>query len=217
VAAELTASDTVEQTVEQITAFTAQTFGTQHAGVTLVEDGGTFRTAGPTDPSVRTADDLQNVLREGPCVEAATTSRSVVSNDVARDPRWPSWGPRIAALGLGSILSSDLHGGGRRVGALNVYGPTGHVFTPEDLELGQVLAQQASVALRFSEKIEGLTTALHTRTVIGQAQGVLIERYRVDADRAFDMKRFSQDQNIRLAEIARRIVADAVPDPSLER
>lgn len=209
-AAELTAADTVEQTVEQIAAFAAHAFGTAHAGVTLIPSTGSrFRTAGSTDSLVRSADELQNELSEGPCVDAATTSRSVVSNNIRFDPRWPSWGPKVAALGLGSILSSELHAGGRRLGALNVYGPADHEFTREDIELGQVLAQQAAVALRFSTKIEGLTVALDTRTVIGQAQGVLIERYKVDPERAFAiLKRFSQEQNVRLVEIARRVVTD---------
>ncbi|WP_396042999.1 ANTAR domain-containing protein [Aeromicrobium sp. UC242_57] len=105
----------------------------------------------------------------------------------------------------------SLHAEGRRLGSLTVYRPADQEFTREDVELGQVLAHQASIALRFSKKLEGLTAALASRTVIGQAQGVLIERYKVGPDRAFEiLKRFSQEQNVRLVEIARGLVSDVV-------
>jgi GAF domain-containing protein len=206
--AEIAESPTVDGSIEQIVAFTAQTFGTDHAGVTLVRDRGRrLETVGPTTPVVREADDLQNKLREGPCVAAAVESRSVVSNDVARDPRWPVWGPRVAELGLESVLSSELHAGGARMGALNVYGAQDHQFTHEDVEVGQLLAQQASVALKFVEQIDGLNVALDSRTLIGQAQGMLMERYGIDAEAAFAaLRRVSQDENVRLVKVARSIV-----------
>ena len=206
--AEIAESPSVEGSIDQIVAFTAQTFGTDHAGVTLIRDRGRrFETAAPTTPAVRHADELQNDLREGPCVDAAVESRSVVSNDVARDPRWPAWGPRVAELGLESVLSSELHAGGSRIGALNVYGAHDQQFTHEDIELGQLLAQHASVALKFVERIDGLHVALDSRTLIGQAQGMLMERYGIDADRAFAvLKRVSQDENIRLVKVAGSIV-----------
>jgi len=215
---ELVRARSVNETVERVTSFSARAFGTGHAGVTLLQDRATrFPPAGPTDTLVRQADELQDVLSEGPCVDAATHGRSVLCNDIGQDLRWPSWGPRVIRLGFDSILSSALQGGGRRLGALNVYGPAGHRFTAEDVELGRAVAYQASVALRLSEEIEGLRSALDTRTLIGQAQGVLIERYAVDADRAFSiLRRFSQDQNTRLVEIARTIVTEAGNPPPQE-
>lgn len=205
---EIAESPSVEGSIDQIVAFTAQTFETEHAGVTLIRDRGRrFETAGPTTSAVRRADELQNALKQGPCVDAAVESRSVVSNHVARDPRWPAWGPQVAELGLESVLSSELHAGGSRIGALNVYGAQDREFTHEDIELGQLLAQHASVALKFVEQIDGLHVALDSRSLIGQAQGMLMERYGIDADRAFGvLKRLSQDENIRLVNVARSIV-----------
>jgi transcriptional regulator with GAF, ATPase, and Fis domain len=198
----------VDGSIDQIVAFTAQTFDTDHAGVTLIRDRGRrFETAGPTSPVVREADELQDRLRQGPCVDAAVESRSVVSHAVARDPRWPAWGPRVARLGLASVLSSELHAGGTRIGALNVYAGRDRQFTHEDVEVGRLLAQHASVALKFVEQIDGLNVALDSRTLIGQAQGMLMERYGIDAEGAFAaMKRVSQDENVRLVTVAKSIV-----------
>jgi GAF domain-containing protein len=201
-------SPSVEGSIDQIVSFAAETFDTRHAAVTLIRDRGRrFDTAGPTTSAVRQADELQNILRQGPCVDASVESRSVVSNDVARDPRWPGWGPRVAKLGLRTVLSSELHAGGSRIGALNVYGDQDREFTHEDVEVGKVLAQHASVALKFVEQIDGLTVALESRSVIGQAQGMLMERYGIDADRAFAvLKRVSQDENVRLVKLAGSVV-----------
>lgn len=205
----LVESTTVATTVDQITAFTAQTFDTPYVGTTLIRNGGKrFETAGPTHDAVKVADDLQDELHEGPCVDAALESRTLVSNDLASDPRWPRWGPRIVHLGLRSILSSEIHSEAGRIGALNVYGDGRREFTREDMETAQLLAAHAGVALRVAEKVEGLMTALDSRTVIGQAQGILMNQYSLEQDKAFAvLKRLSQDRNIRLAEIARRIVA----------
>lgn len=208
----LATADSVAQAAQSITAFAARTFDTSHAGITLLRGRGRrFMPLAPTDAAVLRADALQDELSEGPCVDATTLGRSVVSNDVVGDERWPRWAPHVVDLGLGSILSSTMQSGRRRLGAINVYGPAGHEFSSDDIERGRALAHYASVALRLSEKVEGLRLALETRTGIGQAQGVLMERYRIDAERAFDiLKRFSQDENMRLVKVADRIVADAV-------
>jgi AmiR/NasT family two-component response regulator len=88
-----------------------------------------------------------------------------------------------------------------------VYGSQDRRFTHEDIELGQLLAQHASVALKLVEQIDGPYVALDSRSLIGQAQGMLMERYGLDADRAFGvLKRVSQDENIRLVDVARSIV-----------
>jgi GAF domain-containing protein len=198
----------VAPTPEQITEYVAQTFDTPFTGFTLIRDKGRrFETVGPTADVVRQADQLQHELREGPCVDAATQSRTLVSNNLTTDDRWPRWAPRVAGLGLGSILSTQVHAGGGRIGALNIYGAPDRNFTSEDIELAHILAGQASVALRVAQKIEHLTTALDSRTVIGQAQGILMHQYGIDADRAFAvLKRLSQDRNVRLLGIAQEIV-----------
>ena len=53
------------------------------------------------------------------------------------------------------------------------------------------------------ETIEQLTQAVENRTVIGQALGILMERFSFDADQAFDyLARCSKEQNRKLYAIA---------------
>ncbi|MET0819448.1 MAG: GAF and ANTAR domain-containing protein [Aeromicrobium sp.] len=209
---DLADTPTTGETVQQAVAFAAQTLATPYAGATVIRDHVPhLETVSPTHGTVRRADELQDALDEGPCIDAAVESRTVVSNDLASDRRWPSWGPRAAELGLESVLSSEIHANGRRVGALIIYGSPGHAFTREHVEVGAVLAQQVSVALRSAQRITGLRAALDARTVVGQAQGALMERYGVDADRAFSiLRRLSQERDVRLVQVARAVLLQAL-------
>jgi len=215
---ELSRLSTVDQTAAQIVAFGMETVGTQFAGITMIRGRGRFETVGPSAPVVTRADHRQYELREGPCVDASTTSRTVMSADLASDARWPRWGPAAVQLGFRSILSAELHAGGERIGALNLYGSRTRQFTDEDVDVAQLFASHAAAALAAVRLREGLQNALYSRTVIGQAQGILMERFDVDADRAFAvLRRYSQDENIKLTDVARRLVATTeLPAPPPE-
>lgn len=75
-------------------AFAQQAVGTTHAGITLHQPGGRFTSLGVTHPVVEQADQLQYQLREGPCVDVAVRTPTVVCPDVGQDPRWPRWAAR---------------------------------------------------------------------------------------------------------------------------
>jgi AmiR/NasT family two-component response regulator len=63
------------------------------------------------------------------------------------------------------------------------------------------------------QQIANLQAALETRHTIGLAQGLLMGRYGLTEDQAFAyLARISQDRNVKLRELARRLVAgDLVP------
>ncbi len=153
-------------------------------------------------------------------MDAVTVSQTVVSSDLASDARWPTWGPAAVRLGFRSVLSAELRAGGERIGAINLYGDEVRLFSEDDADVARLFACHAAAALAAVKLREGLQNALDTRTVIGQAQGVLIERFGVDADRAFAiLRRYSQDGNVKLTDVARRLVStldlpDGESDPS---
>lgn len=213
-AIELSQAETVDQTAAQIVAFGMQTIGTRYAGITMIRGRGRLETVGPSAPVVRDADRLQYVLEEGPSIDSATRSQTVLSAEVTSDPRWPRWGPAAADLGLHSVLSADLHAGGRRIGSINLYGERGRQFSEEDADVARLFASHAAAALAAMSLREGLQNALDSRTLIGRAQGILMERFGVDADRAFSiLRRYSQDGNRKLVEVARSLLETAeLPD-----
>ncbi|MCW2838869.1 MAG: hypothetical protein JWR55_352 [Aeromicrobium sp.] len=213
-AIELSEAVTVAQSAQQIVDFAMKTVGSQFAGITMLRGRGAFETVGPSAPSVVAADNLQYQLNEGPSVDAATTSRLVLSPDLADDRRWPRWGPAAVELGFRSILSAELHAGGRRIGSINLYGSVERQFSRDDVDIAELFAKHAAAGLAAVSLREGLQNALDSRTIVGQAQGVLMERFSVDADRAFSiLRRYSQDGNRKLVEVARDLVESTqLPD-----
>ena len=197
-----------EEAVDKLVAVAVETVGTSFGGITLIHDHGKrFETVGSTAPSVTDADRLQYELREGPCVDASLTSRSFSSSNLADDPRWPTWGPQVSALGFHSILSSEIHGRGRRIGALNLYGATETAFDDKDFEMAQMFAHQAALVLGYVLHESELMHALETRTVIGQAQGILMQRFQISSATAFALlRRHSMTTNTRVRDLADYII-----------
>jgi GAF domain-containing protein len=199
----------VKEAVSRIVRYAVAAVGTPYAGVTLLRPGQQLESMATTDPIVDAADHLQYDLQEGPCLDAAVDRNShvLLSKDLAVDDRWPQWGPKTAALGLHAVLSAELRAGQRRLGALNLYGEQPRQFSSDDAATAHLFAAHATLALTAASTVEGLQTALDTRTEIGQAQGILMERFDLDADRAFEvLRRYSQNTNLKLHEVARTLI-----------
>lgn len=177
-------------------------------GVSLVERG-TISTPAASSEELRELDEAQYALGEGPCREAIRTEATIIVGDLATDPRWPRWGQAmVSELGIRSSLSFRLFTSDDDTwGALNIYSTQPHAFTHEDVSHGQTIAAMAAVALARSIKDEQLAQALETRTVIGQATGVLMERFDLSPEAAFDvLRRISSHHNVKLRDLAADVV-----------
>ena len=161
-------------------------------------------------------DELQEQCNEGPCVTAAVDELIVRTDDFTHERRWLKYSAAIADLGVRSGLSFKLYTGAQTAGALNLFGLQPHAFNGESEAIGSVLAAHAASAILASRHGEQLESALNTRDTIGQAKGVIMERYNVDAMRAFEMLReLSQTSNTRLVDIADRVIATRAPSQAL--
>lgn len=199
--------DDLAETGESVVALACDTLDCQHAGLTVFRSGGSFETLAPTSPLVSEADQLQYQLGEGPCVEAAWEEETFVSNDLARDPRYPAWGPKAAAMGFGSLLASRLSIGGSTIGALNLYSTETREYSADDRDTAVIFASHAAATIMTVRERENLKHAVEGRTLIGQAQGILMERFDLDADRSFAvLRRFSQTQNLKLRRVAELVI-----------
>ena len=190
--------------------------GCDAAGVCVVYRGDRIDTHATSNDALRQVDALQHELDEGPCLDALQREDTVRSNDLSTDDRWPRWGPEVAErLGLFSILSYRLFSSNGNLGALNLYGSRTSAFTPDDIHDGLTLAAHVSVALAGAQEVENLEKALGGRTVIGQATGILMERFDLEAERAFSvLSRMSQQRNVKLRQLAEQIVTTrTVPKP----
>lgn len=192
-----------DEAIAQIVQLALDSVDCDYASVTLVHADGTLETVASSHPVVDQADALQYALTEGPCLTAAETNGLFVIPETATDPRWPNWGPRAAALGLHSVLSVHLFTERDVLGALNLYARPSYRYSEDDIEAAQVVAAHASVGLARSRSEQNLWRAVDARHVIGQAQGVLMERFSLEAEASFAvLRRYSQQHNIKLHEVA---------------
>lgn len=181
--------------------------GADVAGVLLVGNGGTHQTLAPTSELLFELDDLQLATGEGPCLQAALDETVVRTDDFRDEPRFPNYAPRVVELGLLSALSFKLYTDDRTAGALNLFGFRPELWTVEAETIGTVLAAHAAAAILASREGDQLQSALSTRDRIGQAKGIIMERYTIDDVRAFEMLRqLSQDTNTKLTDVAQRVI-----------
>jgi GAF domain-containing protein len=214
----LTGQRPVAETLIHIAEFAVQAIpGAEGAGLTMLEDDRPQTVVASAD-FVRAVDEVQYGLGEGPCLLAVESRQTQLSGSLGGEPRWPRFGPRVGRMGVHSVLSLPLLLPDRVVGAMNVYGHAKNAFGPESVRIGELFARPAAVSvhnarvLAQSQRLaEQLAAALTSRAVIDQALGVIMSRTGAGADEAFDrLRSMSQAQHIKVAEIARVLVDEAV-------
>ncbi len=215
----LVAEVPLSETLTRIAEITVEALpGAAFAGMTLLDDGGRGTTAVFTDPGSPEIDAAQYATGEGPCLDAWRTRRVVHLPDLAASvatDRYAAFCELAHSLGIHSTLSLPLHVGDRSLGALNLYATSVDGFGDADLGTAQELADVAAVLLANSQDYwagqllnQQLDAALSSRAVIDQAKGILMARTpQLDADAAFELlKRTSQRENLKLRDVAVRIV-----------
>ncbi|MEV5968220.1 ANTAR domain-containing protein, partial [Kribbella sp. NPDC051952] len=176
--------------------------------------GGRALTVEATDKLLWNLDAAQYELREGPCYEAATGSVHVASPALADDKRFPRYAAVALAEGIHAQAGIRLFDAPKSRGALNLYARESGSF--EDLgALGALFQHQSTVAIAYAHQIENLQEAVRTRGTIGQAVGIVMERYQLTDDRAFAfLTRLSQHGNVKLRLVAEQIIraSDNAPE-----
>jgi GAF domain-containing protein len=210
-AREVAAPMGVEHVLKSVTATVMDLIeGVDAAGVLLITKGGTFETHAGTDALIHRLDMLQQELREGPCYEAAVDELVVRTADFRTETRWPRYSPAMVDIGVLSALSFKLYTSDSTAGALNLFGFKANAFGADAEALGSVLAAHAAAAIVASRQGEQLQSALLSRDLIGQAKGILMQKFGVDAVQAFELLRqLSQTSNTKLVDVAQRMVDDS--------
>ncbi len=195
--------------LESLTASAAtNTPGVDFASITLYGEDHALRTVAPTQPLAKQLDALQYDLREGPCYAAVTEQRFVLINDTASSVEYPLYSSRAAALGVGAQAALQLVHGKQRAG-LNLYAHTPGAFDQSTVQIAELFATQAAALLGYADQVEQLSEALHTRTDIGTAMGILMERHSMDRNQAFALlARTSQNRNIKVRALAQIVIND---------
>jgi GAF domain-containing protein len=169
-----------------------------------INDKRVLVTRASSDEVVQRANALQHALGQGPCLDVMRDQNTVVSTSLEHDQRWPAWAPRVhAELGVDSMMSLLVYTDRVSFGALSLYARDGQRFDADDVAVGQALAAQLAVSMAAERQIDQLGLGMRNRIVIGQAQGILMERLDITADQAFDyLRRASMHTNRKVVEIA---------------
>ncbi|MBW0013173.1 GAF and ANTAR domain-containing protein [Mycobacterium sp.] len=187
--------------------------GCQYAGITLAEKGGSVTNVVATHRYPGILDAIQAESGEGPCLAAAWRHHMMYIDDLNVDQRWPRYQRHaLERTPVRSIASYELYGDGKTMAALNFYNEQPHAFTGESLELGGVFATHVALAWSMMRRQDQFRSALASRDIIGQAKGVIMERFNLDAVEAFDLlSRLSQRSNTKLIDIANALIDSEHP------
>ncbi len=187
--------------------------GSQYAGITLAERNKTVSNVVATHHYPKILAAIQDRYGEGPCVEAAWRHHVMHIDDLYVDRRWPRYRHHaLEQTPIRSIRSYELFVDGHGMAALNFYADDSHAFTDDSIHLGGVFATHVALAWSMLRRQDQFRSALASRDTIGQAKGVIMERFDLDAVEAFDLlTRLSQDSNRRVIDIATALIETEHP------
>lgn len=181
--------------------------GTDEGSISVITARTRVMSQAPTSDLPRLVDAVQEEVRQGPCLDAAYEHETVRIDDMTHEQRWPLFAARAAELGAGSMLALQLYVEGDDLGAINLFARTPESFTDESEEIGLLVAAHAAIAYVGARNGAHLAAALANRDLIGQAKGMVMERYHLKSDRAFLLlTRVSQNSNRKLLHVATELV-----------
>lgn len=206
----------VQEAIEKLAkSLMGEVDGCDAVSITMME-GEVITTAFRTDHDCEEVDQVQYSNGTGPCIDAMRSNQVLKTEPLEDEDRWPEYAAAAKKHGFTAVLAAPLSLEGMAIGALNLYSRSIEPFPESSVSPAAAYAAQMSHAIdyaklyeRASITIEQLEEALKSRAVIDQAMGVLMEREGVASTEAFEMLRTaSQHSNVKLRDIARRIVEE---------
>jgi hypothetical protein len=188
--------------------------GCDHASVMTRSPEGELASPAATDSVARMVEQLEQEVHAGPCVDALVDDKPRLAPDLTDpDVPWPTLRARVlATTPVRGMLGFQIAvPGGRKLGALNLFTDRAGGFTDAAVHQGSVLAAFCSVALNAAEQgqeAQELRQGLESNREIGKAIGLLMAHHRIDDAAAFEiLRRTSMDLNLKLAEVAEKVLS----------
>lgn len=159
-------------------------------------------------------DGTQIRVDQGPCLDSHETGRTMVSEELRSDGRWPRLREHVADLDVGGVVAAPLTLGRETIGALNAFTGPGVRPDQELIDCCELLAAALSAVLgalnlrvELESTAEGMRAALQSRAVIEQAKGIIMADKRCTADEAFaHLVSLSGSSHVKVREVAAMIV-----------
>ncbi|MHC9294930.1 GAF and ANTAR domain-containing protein [Mycobacterium sp. LTG2003] len=185
----------------------------QHGGITIASRDGKLQTVAGTSQIATLLDKIQQRCAEGPCLTAAWEQHITKIDDVETEQRWPAYcRDTREETPVRSVMAFQLYADNKTMGALNYYAEEPYAFDADAIEAGLIVATHTALAWNLLRRDEQFRSALASRDVIGQAKGMMMERYKIDAVQAFEvLKRLSQSSNTPLVDVAHEVIQSEHP------
>ncbi|GAB3448820.1 GAF and ANTAR domain-containing protein [Streptomonospora sediminis] len=208
IARDLLDQESVQTTLDGIARLAAsEVEGADWAALSIVEAGGAVKSPAASGPVAVRIDRIQYESGEGPCLSAIWEHDVFAIDDMATETRWPGFVAQVRELDVHSMLSFRLFTHRDTLGAMNLYACEPRAFTRASRDEGALLATHAAVALASAQEEENLRSALSSRQHIGEATGILMERYKIPSHRAFGLlAQASQNLNVKVRDLAQQLV-----------
>jgi GAF domain-containing protein len=220
----LVEDEDVPATLERYVARVAATVPGCHAATITVGAGQAAETvAGSTDPRIAYQPGQAARPVPSPVLEVLAHHEPRRLDDATRDQRWPEFSAQLAEAGYRSMLVLPLPARRQPAAAFALFATAADEFGETTHDLVLLFALHAGAVFDNAQLyhdsrtlISHLHTALDTRAVVSQAQGILMHRYGCPAEQAFALLReASQTRNTKLRVVAERLVtgheADELP------
>lgn len=200
----------LDETLDAITRAAQETVpGFEHVGISITHANGEIETRSGTAQLVWEVDALQYSLREGPCYDAIRHGGVTIMHDVMDETRWPQYVDGVRSMGLRAQMGLQLYTDEGALGGLNFYSRAPGV-DPDAVQLAELFAAHAAIALGRARHEHQLNESVTSRQAIGTAVGIVMERYGIDEERAFQfLVRASTTSNIKLRTLAEELVTTA--------
>lgn len=209
---EMPVSEQLDHRFTMVMAFTAEVLDAD--AVSLTFTGDTAAGSRHADHRLaRCAEDQQRALDEGPGLTAVHTATVVTGQNISLEQRWPRWTREARKLKIGAVLAAPLPDEQRDhrpefVGSITAYYLWPRTFSAADIRRAEATARCGAELVTATVRQHHLELAVQTRTTIGQAQGILMERWRLSPEAAIAaLRTYSQQHNVKLnaaaADLAR--------------
>jgi GAF domain-containing protein len=172
------------------------------AGV-AVTDHGRFTSEAQTQDVAGHLHSVQFAAGRGPSLDAAQQQGPVLVDDLGGEDRWPEFTACAVEHGVRTVLSVPLFVDANVLGALSFYAGEPGCFCSDDEGVAWLLASQVSMTLAALRARGNFDAALASRDMIGQAKGILMERFKIGDAEAFQiLVAVSQRKHLKLRDVA---------------
>ena len=198
-----------EEVMERFAAFAAAYIhGTAHAGVMLFSSKRGMRSSAATGGLPHLIDKIQEELGEGPALDALSGKSAVRVDDLEQETRWPSFPAAVVSeTPVRSMLCLPIYTTVHNWGTLTLHSHLPYGFGDDAEELGAIVATHSALTLDVLHRNRQFRSALGSRDIIGQAKGILMERYEIGATAAFNLlTKVSQESGKPVVVIAKELI-----------